>query len=285
MDFTREPIIETVITPREGYRLVVRSSKNIGQEEYFVEALEVVSFGNAFFFRCLERPKPFIVPLADYEVFEMREPRMVLKTPALDTSVKITQERHVSPPIREQEAGIAPHEMKADRRKDRRRSMRRRRGGVREDIAQAAVSEEQSIEDHLPIAEPELAIPQHEATEDNLPEGQEIAHSFQASMVLTSVLPPPTTLIRDDLARLRSNDAYKGAFYVRDDDQKDDDEPMVEGFGGPVEEIAPVFEPERTGGDLEVSPEEPFCVTNANSCGSDAQETLSKAQEDMEPPL
>jgi len=52
VDFTRQPIIETIITPREGFRLVIRSSKNMGQEELFVDALEVVSFGAAtLFFR------------------------------------------------------------------------------------------------------------------------------------------------------------------------------------------------------------------------------------------
>lgn len=89
MDFTREPIIETIITPREGYRLVIRSSKNIGQEEHFVDAIEVVSFGKAFFFRSLEKPKPFLVPVSDYEILEMREPRMVLKMQPSEGSVKI----------------------------------------------------------------------------------------------------------------------------------------------------------------------------------------------------
>lgn len=68
MDFTREPVIQTVITPREGYRLVVRSSKTAGLEEHFVDAVEVVCFGTATFFRSIERPKPFIVPVSDYEV-------------------------------------------------------------------------------------------------------------------------------------------------------------------------------------------------------------------------
>ena len=49
MDFTREPIIETVITPKEGCKIVVRSSKSNGQEEHFVDAVEVVSFGHSFF--------------------------------------------------------------------------------------------------------------------------------------------------------------------------------------------------------------------------------------------
>ncbi|MFQ5729105.1 MAG: hypothetical protein ACE5GN_01935 [Waddliaceae bacterium] len=77
MDFTREPIIESVITPKEGCKLVVRSSKGVGQEEFFVDSLELVSFGNTFFLRSLERPKSFLVPATDYEVLEVRETRMV----------------------------------------------------------------------------------------------------------------------------------------------------------------------------------------------------------------
>ena len=73
MDFTREPIIETIITPKEGYKLVIRSSTSAGQEEYFVDAVEIVAFGHALFFRSLERPKAFLVPVSDYEVLEVRE--------------------------------------------------------------------------------------------------------------------------------------------------------------------------------------------------------------------
>lgn len=89
MDFTREPIIETVITPREGCKIVVRSSKASGQEEFFVDAVEVVSFGRSQFFRSLEKPKPFLVPTSDYEVLEVREARMVLKSVGIDRSIKI----------------------------------------------------------------------------------------------------------------------------------------------------------------------------------------------------
>ncbi len=88
MDFTREPIIETIITPKEGYKLVIRSSKGVGQEEYFVDAVEVVAFGRAFFFRSLEKPKAFLVPISDYEVLEVREARMVLKILGLIVQLK-----------------------------------------------------------------------------------------------------------------------------------------------------------------------------------------------------
>lgn len=80
MNFTREPIIETIITPRDGYRLVVRNGKQNPQEEFSVEAVEVVSFGRAHFYRSLEKPRPFLVPVGDYEVVEVKESRVVLKT-------------------------------------------------------------------------------------------------------------------------------------------------------------------------------------------------------------
>ncbi len=80
MNFTREPIIETIISPREGCKLLVRSSKSGGPaEEYYVDAVEVVSFGRAFFFRSMERPKAFLVPASDYEVLEVKEARVALK--------------------------------------------------------------------------------------------------------------------------------------------------------------------------------------------------------------
>lgn len=88
MNFTREPIIETVITPREGCKLVIRSSKTNG-EDYFVDAVEVVCFGSALFFRSLERPKSFLLPVSDYEVLELKETRMVLKNISTEKSIKI----------------------------------------------------------------------------------------------------------------------------------------------------------------------------------------------------
>lgn len=96
MDFTREPIIESIITPREGFRMVVRSSKNVGHEEYFVDAVEIITFGNSVFFRSKEKPKPFVVPACDYEIFEVREPRLILKTPSIEGTVKISSPRETS---------------------------------------------------------------------------------------------------------------------------------------------------------------------------------------------
>src|SRR5579872_851456 len=98
VNFTREPIIETVITPREGCKLVVRSSKGNSQEDYFVDAVEVVSFGHSFFFRSTERPKSFLVPVSDYEIIELKETRMVLKNVSTERSIKIGGGREAAPP-------------------------------------------------------------------------------------------------------------------------------------------------------------------------------------------
>ena len=37
VNYTREPLVESVITPKEGCKLVVRCSSGVGQEDYFVE--------------------------------------------------------------------------------------------------------------------------------------------------------------------------------------------------------------------------------------------------------
>lgn len=82
MYFTREPIIETIITAREGHRLTVRPVSSAGQEEFSVDMVEIISFGNACFFRSLDKPKPFMLPVTDYELVESREQRVGLKAPA-----------------------------------------------------------------------------------------------------------------------------------------------------------------------------------------------------------
>jgi hypothetical protein len=279
VDFTREPIIETVITPKEGYRLVVRSSKGAGYEEHFVDALEVVSFGTCMFFRCLERPKPFMVPVSDYEVLEVREPRMVLKTPSEQASKAPTQKLKVEPQKQEQVATQeAPAAMPAaaqeggsrsERRRDRRRGFRRRRGQGREDGPErspAALSEEAGA----PLEEAEMG---QEATFAEFSDEQS-KEDLSSTPMLSSILPPPKTLIRDDLERLRKEEHYKGAFFIRegkdfsDDEAQDDDDAQLANLGTTSEEDlsfreAPFEISEEDirmseGGDPEVPQEDPF---------------------------
>ncbi|RDB31402.1 hypothetical protein HAT2_00493 [Candidatus Similichlamydia laticola] len=80
--FTREPIVETVITAREGAKLLVRSARRSdGVDTYLVEAVEVVMFGGAVFYRSASRPSPFLVPVGEYEVVECSSGRVHLKKP------------------------------------------------------------------------------------------------------------------------------------------------------------------------------------------------------------
>lgn len=141
MDFTREPIIETIISPKEGCKLLVRSSKSADSaEEHYVDALEVVSFGHAFFFRSLEKPKPFLVPTSDYEVLEVKEPRVMLKAAVHEKNIKIgggrespvRQAPRETPPVVttvEEEVSAVSEDQdyaRLDRRRDRRRRRHRR---------------------------------------------------------------------------------------------------------------------------------------------------------------
>ncbi|MCH9614357.1 MAG: hypothetical protein SP1CHLAM54_16840 [Chlamydiia bacterium] len=98
MNYTREPIIETILTPKEGHKLIVRSSSGAHQEEYNVDAVEIVSFGDAFFFRSQERPKSFLVPVSDYEVIEGKETRSVLKKASVEKNIKIAGGRREKEP-------------------------------------------------------------------------------------------------------------------------------------------------------------------------------------------
>lgn len=226
MDFTREPIVQTVITPKEGCKIVVRSSKNSGQEEYFVDAVEVVSFGSAIFFRSLERPKSFLVPATDYEVLEVREARMVLKNVGVDRAIKIgggrdanvrggrdhSHEKHEPAVEAESEAAEggskadSKQEGRVDKKRDRRRNSRRRRG--RDDSAVKEGGEEESE-----------GAERVELPKPNYSEGGS-GEQLPMTSVLTSLLPPPQTLISETIARYRDNASFKSAFFSKDDQEE-----------------------------------------------------------------
>lgn len=205
MNFTREPIIETVITPREGCKLVVRSSKGVGPEDYFVDAVEVVSFGHSFFFRSQERPKSFLVPVGDYEILELKETRMVLKNVSGERSIKIgggregpvrTQPRETSEEAARPEGsseGVPSMGGQQDRKqRDRRRSRRRRGGGGGTEMRQEApLPDERAEPQQNPLAT--------EGVEKSAAEPP--APSF-----ISKLFPPPPTLIKETLSRYKTTD-------------------------------------------------------------------------------
>ena len=177
MEFTREPVVETIISPKEGYKLVIRNSKGPGHEEHFVDVIEIISFGSALFYRSLERPKSFVLPVSDYEVLEVREAKMIFKHPSQDKSSRAPQQKVISEqqsPSQEapSKAAEAP---KDEKRKERRKNTRRKR-------------KEAPVKDQQPV----------DVVESENKEPQTLAPKVVSSS-LNDVLKPPTTLIRDSV--------------------------------------------------------------------------------------
>ncbi len=227
MNFTREPIIETIITPKDGYKIIVRSSKSTSQEEYSVDAVEVVSFGNSLFFRCLERPKCFLLPVSDYEVVEAKETRVVLKNIPLERTIKIGGGREAPKATRElpaekaaeeteegasKEEGAQPTEQPQEHRKRDRKRHRRRRGmedrGEQKEFRPSETREPKKAEGG-------------EATEDETVP--------VSSPTYTTRIPPPSTLISETISRYKDASFTEG--YIPPKSVKtDSEEPTVENF-------------------------------------------------------
>lgn len=219
MLFTREPIIETVITARNGYRLCVRNSKS-PVEELLVDALEIVSFGQALFFRCIERPKAFLLPVSDYEVSEVRETRLVLKHMAQEVVKKHEpnnrslpkQEVRLEPraeEVKQVEASPSTETVEAkdaasrnDRRRERRRQ-RRRRGDSRSD-ASGSLEEDNQEDNSDSSSEPVTSSFENtevSLVEENLKQEPVNTRSKSRSRnpvkIVNALLPPPSTLVSD----------------------------------------------------------------------------------------
>jgi hypothetical protein len=227
VDFTREPIIESVITPKEGYKLVIRSSKGLAQEEYLVDSVEVVTFGGSCFYRSLERPKCFLVPIGDYELIEVRETRMVLKTAHSGGergSVKISanrperSERPAPAPVKEREETeetTESGEPRQDKGK-RRRQSRRRRG--REETTEtsstaAETPSEEGFDGFLDMMDEEIVMEGSAETAAPTPPS--------APAPVKTLLPPPKRLISDTIARYKEDEKFKGAFMSPSEQNRD----------------------------------------------------------------
>ncbi|MEI8300594.1 MAG: hypothetical protein WCG10_03160 [Chlamydiota bacterium] len=193
MNFTREPVIETIITPKDGYKLTIRNSKGGSQEEYSVDALEVVSFGHSMFFRSEERPRAFLLPVAEYEVVETKETRVVLKNAPLEGAIKIGGGKVIKPPKEgEEKTPPAPKvdEPQEDRPKRRKSLSRRRRLAESEgrDGQQPRLSPELKPPAITPVTEQEKKPVNAEKKEEEAP---------VSSMMFRSLIPPPVGLISE----------------------------------------------------------------------------------------
>lgn len=204
MNFTREPIIETIISPKEGYKLSIRSSKGDNSEEVLVEAIEIVSFGSALFYRSLEKPKCFLVPVSDYEVFEVKETRVVLKNANIERTIKIGGGRDAPPrppreePVQhtEEDEGRSSEEAPMEQRQKRdRRRRHRRRSDDRPPMQQ------QSSEEGHDRAPADNAVDEGGGAKDE---------TKVSSSMFTHLFPPPTTLISETISRYKDIQNVEG---------------------------------------------------------------------------
>lgn len=301
MDFTREPVIETVITPKEGSKLVIRSSKGNGQEEYFVDAVEVVTFGNSIFFRSLERPKPFLVPASDYEVLEVREARIVLKNVGMERSIKIgggreatlrTQKEPLEEKSESMQEAAAPSEAAVnkaeprggDRKRDRRRQSRKRRDKsdtpLTEEEAQSRTPSE--FDEKIPLPPPSLPKIGHaesEISEPAVPTGSMFSNLFA---------PPP--LISETIARYKEK--FKDAFYTKEEQEaratldasKEEVTPTLENPPKVTNQEIPLEQPAFGSFELTEEAEEEIYRQRHRGFPSEFLEEKSKPQEQEEAP-
>lgn len=207
VNFTREPIIESIITPKEGCKLVVRNSKGVGQEEYFVDALEIVSFGNALFYRSNEKPKSFLLPVTDYEVLEVRDTRLVLKnispSPRLSKSDRNIAKKEPS----DNTASSLPGNVVEVRQEKRRRRTRRKKD--REEGSKKTAEEAPSTEENTSSKEKtsndKSAKPSSKQNSQS-PSKEEVPETKVSTEELKKMLVPPPILISDTISRYKEYD-------------------------------------------------------------------------------
>ncbi len=196
MHFTREPIVETVITPKEGFKLIIRNSRGSDSEEYSVNAIEVVSFGHSYFFRNKEKPKAFLLPLSEYEVIETRETRTVLKKPQTEKSIKIGAQSKLTDRAEETSAeDQPPADAETGKKKERKRT-RKRKGKEKEPKKTEAASDNSE--------EKAEAKPEEGAQQEN-------SDSPPPSQPRRTLLPPPTSLISEQISRYKDYLVSQGA--------------------------------------------------------------------------
>jgi len=218
--FTREPIIESILSARDGYKLVLKSSKNPSSAEVSAEVLEIVSFSGAVFYRSQDRSKNFLLPATDYEVVEVKDARLVLKNISLEKSSKLQNppkehvhheadldgsEEALSSPSEDSEAPQVatsqPSNSRLERRRERRRNRRRRHNEERAQHEKVENTENTAAESSDVV--------------------QDTDESSQAPIPTINLIPPPTTLISQTLARYKdkpqdSTPVDAGAIIVED---------------------------------------------------------------------
>lgn len=215
----------------------MRNSKGGGQEEYFVDAIEVVSFGHSFFFRSLERPKSFLVPVSDYEVVEVKETRVALKNVPHERTIKIgggreapmrpsreqapERERPLEPVAADEEAfeggeAPAPSEQRTDKKQRDRRRHRRRRSG---DDRHEQKDWDRKPQEHTKETQP----PSTDAAAEG--GGASSDETQVSSSMFSKLFPPPSTLISETIGRYKDTTLSEGAVLPKKVEEAPPQEP------------------------------------------------------------
>lgn len=218
MDFTRQPIIETVISPRDGHKLLIRNSKEANQEEYLVNAIEIVSFGSALFFRCLERkPKAFLLPIADYDVVEVKEARMALKNISTDKPIKIGEGKGPKEENKNEEGKSESDSKKSSKK----RGSRKRRPSRSEKEKSQDKDAQDRKHDEGPKSERPPEAPKREKSEGNRNE--------PSSSVVSVIFPPPPKIIGKTISNEPKKENEPKVEAVKEPKHEERKEPEAKG--------------------------------------------------------
>jgi hypothetical protein len=201
MDYTREPIIETIITPRDGSKLTIRNSKVKDAPDYTVDAVEVVSFGNSFFYRSMERPKSFLVPVSDYEVVESKETRVVLKNATIDKSIKIAGGRVRKEPKEEPRKTRARRSTSKSRKPEEKTAEPKKAEAKKAESKKAEPKKAESKKAETKKAEPKKTRSRSQAARKEQSAENKEGGTRVSSSMFRSLFPPPSSLISENIAK------------------------------------------------------------------------------------
>ncbi len=211
MNFTRDPIIETIISAKDGYKLSLKSSKSAQGEEYLVDAVEVVSFSGSFFYRCQEKPRVFFIPASDFEILEVKETRILIKNPNIDKNIKIAGGKEPAKVAKVEEETAAPT-ADASKLQDQKRDKKKGRRG-RTKPSETVPQVQATASTKTSIATPTNTTGQTNKQTPPLPSG---LRDVQRPSVFSHLLTPPPGLISDTIERYRQMESTPETLTIED---------------------------------------------------------------------
>ncbi len=184
MNFTREPILETIITARSGYYLLVQSISN-PSSQFRAESVQVISFGKDSFYCSLEKPS-FLAPVRYYEIRESKEEWIPLKGVKLESREKSGNNREIShKELHSEEKAASDNNGMPNKNKKRDHPRRRHEEKGKKEPLVPTVSDNKKVE-------------------ENYSDGKESFSRF------VPLIPVPTKLISDSVHRYKEQQSESG---------------------------------------------------------------------------